>query len=282
MPVRPRFIFHGDAAAFGGRIVRPDDLILESSASSSLPVTGGRSASTSRTVRFGKYVKIGAASTFVEGLFDDVDSEVSMTHGRIHPARLTTTTIVRAEVRDLTVGIEPQFTVKQVRGSLAAKSPRAGGEPAIRLEEDAAFEGMAIGRFRLHVEINRTLFQKYDTRAKLLTAADDARFVREHGDCLFLGAGAPVRPGAPFGASLAGGTAIHGTIVRSIRWEGPAFAGARIDRNTITVPELGTIYLGEIIITGRSRRLTMIRMELGSHVGGSVAFVDVQDNGSWS
>ena len=28
--MRPRFIFHGHAAAFGGRIVRPKDIVLES------------------------------------------------------------------------------------------------------------------------------------------------------------------------------------------------------------------------------------------------------------
>jgi hypothetical protein len=38
MEIRRRFIFRGNAAAIGGRIVRPTDLILDSIATSSLTV----------------------------------------------------------------------------------------------------------------------------------------------------------------------------------------------------------------------------------------------------
>ena len=43
MDLRRRFIFRGNAVALGGRIVRPQDLMIESSVASSLTVVGGRS-----------------------------------------------------------------------------------------------------------------------------------------------------------------------------------------------------------------------------------------------
>ena len=42
MDLRRRFIFHGNAAAIGGRIVRPADVMIDSPVSSSLTVVGGR------------------------------------------------------------------------------------------------------------------------------------------------------------------------------------------------------------------------------------------------
>ena len=38
-----RYVFHSHAAAFGGRIVRPKDIVLEAGGASALLVTGGRS-----------------------------------------------------------------------------------------------------------------------------------------------------------------------------------------------------------------------------------------------
>jgi hypothetical protein len=38
--IKRRFVFHGNAAPFGGRLVRPADIVLESNGGSSLPVTG--------------------------------------------------------------------------------------------------------------------------------------------------------------------------------------------------------------------------------------------------
>ena len=67
MEARRRFVFRGNAAAFGGRIYRPVDVVIEAAGASCLPVTGGRSRSQMRTVAFGDVIKIGSASTFAEG-----------------------------------------------------------------------------------------------------------------------------------------------------------------------------------------------------------------------
>jgi hypothetical protein len=74
----------------------------------------------------------------------------------------------------------------------------------------------------------------------------------------------------------------YATIVRSIKWAGDPYPGATIEQHVVTVPDFGKIFFGEILITDQSRRLTMVRLELGSPIGGVVACGEVETNGSWS
>ena len=79
MELRRRFVFRGNAAAIGGRIVRPTDLILDSIATSSLTVVGGRSRERAGPAKFGDWISFGEANTFAEGLFDDVQRQIDFT-----------------------------------------------------------------------------------------------------------------------------------------------------------------------------------------------------------
>ena len=74
----------------------------------------------------------------------------------------------------------------------------------------------------------------------------------------------------------------YATVVRSIKWTGNPYPGATIDQHVVTVPDFGKIFFGEILITDLSRRLTMLRLELGSPIGGSLCCAEVETNGSWS
>jgi hypothetical protein len=282
MELTRRFIFRGNASAFGGRIVRPEDVVLASGGASSLTVAGGRSTSAARDVRFGDYVRLRSASTFAEGLFDDTKKAVALSHGKLFEDALTATTVVRAEVRDLVVGVKPQLKVKTIRAALTASSPAASYEPAIRLDEGTAIEGVSISGHKLAVEIERIVFQRYDTRAKLLTAADDPKFVKENGRFLYMSTPTASGQAPARGRLVRESGYILGTIVKRIAWEGTPFPGATIDENSVVVPDFGTIFFGEILINAQARRLTMMRLQLGSPVGGSGVFVEVDTNGSWS
>jgi len=46
------------------------------------------------------------------------------------------------------------------------------------------------------------------------------------------------------------------------------------------VPDFGKIYFGEMFIKGDSRRLTMVRFQLGSPDGGEVAAAEGETNPS--
>jgi len=50
----------------------------------------------------------------------------------------------------------------------------------------------------------------------------------------------------------------------------------------VTIPGFGTVYFGEITLAPQMRRLTMVRVNLGSPIGGDFASGDVMDNGSIS
>jgi hypothetical protein len=282
MDIKRRFVFQGNAAAYGGRLVRPADIVIEARGGSSLPVTGGRCRSDLQPVQFGNFIRVGTASTFAEGLFDDLKQAVEASYGRVRPDTLTATTTVNAEVHDIVVGAKPRLTVKRLRGALVSKTPSASGETAIRVPDDNAVEGVDIDGHALIVELATSAFQQHDTYSRLRSAADDPGFEREFGDCLLIRSVYDGQPAPPSGRLVEGGAGIYATIVKSIRWAGEPYPGATIDHHLVTVPNFARIFFGEILITRYSRRLTMLRLELGSPDGGDVAFAEPQDNGSWS
>jgi len=149
MELRRRFIFRGNAAAIGGRIVRPTDVVIDSSTASSLTVAGGRSRSKAGATRFGEFVSFGAASTSAEGLFDDVKQQIELSFGRVAEDALTMSTDVHTDVTSLSVGDKPKLTIKHLHAALNSKSPAASGEPAIAVGNETTIEGAAIDGFGL-------------------------------------------------------------------------------------------------------------------------------------
>ena len=282
MKLKPRFIFHANSAAMGGRIGKPKDILIESGAASSLSVAGGRSTSKAAKGSVGDVIRFGSVSTFAEGLFDDPAKWIETLCGDLSADTLTTTTKVSAEVRDLAVDAKAAFTAKRIRGGFISKSARAGGEPTIALDEDTVIEGAAIGGFKLVVQINSKLFQQYDTLSKLRTAADDPKFVKRNGASLFMTAAVPGRTTAsPAGRFVESGGRIYGTIVKSIEWADKPYPGALIDGHVITIPDCGDIYFGEIFISALCRRLMMLRLEFCCPQPMMLMMSDTEDNGSW-
>ena len=97
---------------------------------------------------------------------------------------LTATTTVNADVVGLAIGRKPRLTVGHLHASLTARSPL--GEPAIQIGKDTVVEKVAVNGHNLIIELDLTPFQRCDTHAKLLAAADDPAFVRESGGALFM------------------------------------------------------------------------------------------------
>jgi hypothetical protein len=277
-----RFIFRGNAAAISGRIVRPNDVLIDSGVASSLTVAGGLSTARAPAKRFGDWVGFGAAETSAEGIFDDLKQHIERSYHRVREDALTTSTRVHAEVTSLVIEGTPRLTVRRLHAALTSTSPLGSGEPAIAVGNETAIDGVEIGGYGLIVELLVPLFQKYNTRSKLLAAADDPHFVKESGDCLFMKASFGGAPAPPQGRLLHSCGTTYATIVKSIRWAGEPYPGATIDHNLVTVPDFGQMFFGELLVTDLSRRLTLLRLQLGSPVGGSVAVPEVESNGTWS
>jgi hypothetical protein len=278
MDIERRFVFRGSATPAGGRIIRPKELVIETMGASSLAVTGGRSRGELGRTRFGEFASLRSAETLAEGLFDDRQQVRELTHGRVREDSLSSTTKVRSEVRALVVGSKPALRVDHLRAALIARSPDRSGEPSIKTSE-LRISGVDIGGHALIVELDTELFERYDTRSKLIAAADRPGFLRQKGGPLLMSADTRRQTDASF-LMQAEGT-IYASVVREIRWKGKPYPGATIDHHLVVVPNFGRIYFGEIFISVFSRRLTMLRLQLGSPVGGFVAFSEAESNGSW-
>jgi hypothetical protein len=290
MDFKRRFLFHGNAAAIGGRIVRrnshtPIDLVIESTCESSLMPVGGRSRSKVPGRNYAGLVSFGSASTLAEGLFDNHRKAVQASYGRLPEDSLVATTRVSAEIHDVVVGTGPTLEVKLLRATLHSQSPLGSGQPSIKpvdARRQTAIEGVFIDGHELLVELSLPMFKQCDTQAKLLTAVDNPKFVKQHGHCLFMRSGVDRRTPPPSGRLVTSHQRIHGTIVGKLRWRGKPFPGAQIDHNSVKIPRFGRIYFGEMLISDRARRLTMMRVKLGSPIGGDVAFASTEPNGDWS
>jgi hypothetical protein len=86
----------------------------------------------------------------------------------------------------------------------------------------------------------------------------------------------------PYGSLVRSHNLIHSTLVNKLRWKGKAFPGALIDHHSVKIPRFGRIYFGELLLADRSRRLTMMRVKLGSPIGGQIVMADADPNGGWS
>lgn len=279
MEFKRRFMFHGDAVAIGGRIVRPVNLVLDPKCASALPVTGGRTSAKIKGKRFGKYIRFGSASTSAEGSLKSTKQAVAVSRGRFERERASTSTSVRAEITKLVVGNKPKLSVKRIVAVLGAQSAPVGQETSVKVHSDSSIEGVSIEGHGLVIKLRHSLFQRCDTCAKLLaeTAAPTPKVAKDHACHLI--ARSSAQPAVDVAPEY---IAMHGTIVKSIRWADKPYPGATIDGHVVTVPEFGQIFFGEVAVAKMSRRLTMMRLELGSPVGGDAAFGDVQDNGTWS
>jgi hypothetical protein len=281
MELRRRYVFRGNAAAFGGRIVRPEDVVLEMPGASSLPVVGGRSVSKIPKTRFKDFVAFDSATTLAEGLFDDLRGVVALSNHTVREDSLKATTRVHAELKKLVVGRKRRLQAERLSAELRSQSPTGSGQPRI-VVGDVAVEGVKIDGFELKVELEQGVFQKYDTHAKLLVAADEADFARKYGHHLFMNTDFEGRLAPPAGRLVPTSDTIYATIVKKISWRGEPNPAARIEHHSVVVKDFGTIFFGELFITSASRRLTMVRLELGSDEGGSAGGPEVDMNGSWS
>jgi hypothetical protein len=301
MELTRRFVFHGHAAALGGRIVRRGEgrgaRVVKDGfidvPGSSLTVAGGRStASIASDILKGdaaEVVKFDGARTFAEGVFDDLKAHYELTLGKRQVDELTTTTRVSATVEGLKVGTAIRLSVDRFHAGLIARSSAASGETPVEVDPESSLDNVRVidargQSYSLVIELDKTPFSQYSTYSSLMTAANDSKFVRKYGQMLFMhdrieGHAAP----PPAGRLLRSDAGqVYGTIVKQIRWKGRPFPGSAITRNIVRIPGWGRAYFGEVLLNHGSRRLTMIRGQLGSLDGGDFGGGDVQDGGTWS
>jgi hypothetical protein len=208
---------------------------------------------------------------------------------------------VEARLHDLRVDAEADpakqtprriFQVKKLEVHM--QTTTSGSAQHIR-SLSATFEGLtlstvskeALGSVELKVATAPQIFSENETKAKLIERyAKDADFRKKYECCFhplgdgkkgFIGnlVGKHEIPNADRGPIVA-------TFVTGLEWTGGvAPDGVELLNNRLTIPGLGRIYFGEIIISDHYQRASLLRFELGSNVGGETTCCEASSNGNW-
>ena len=266
-----RHVFHGCASGVSAHIRRPQKHLLPVQGSSSLPVTGGLSESQVGATHLEKYISFETVTTSASGDYVDAEAGVATTRGEVDFDAVPTETKVTADVRGLVV--LGRVHVGRASMGLISRSAAAGEQPAIRLEGNR-LEGVRIDDSPLKITIAEDFYQEHDTQAKL-AKRHSVGFAKKHTGLLL-----PLdEDGDPIAKLPEADGKLKCTIVQEISWEGAPHPTATIHGHVVRVPNFGRIYFGEMFITGDSRRLTMVRFQLGSDDGGEVTVAEGENNG---
>jgi hypothetical protein len=266
-----RHVFHGHASGVAAHIRRPTDAVLTVRSSCALPVTGGRCENKVPATKLGKWVSFKSASTSAHGDYVKASEGVATTRGKLPFHKAATETRISARVRGLDILGRVQITDASL--GLISRSARGKSQPPIRLEGNR-IEGVRIDGARLKVTLAEDFYCKHDTKDKLRAAHEKG--LPEHHACMFL----PHKEGLEEISEFpeAGGI-VKCTIVKKLEWVGKPAEKAKIYGHVIELEDFGKIYFGEMFITDKARRLTMVRVQLGSPVGGELIVADGETNG---
>ena len=127
---------------------------------------------------------------------------------------------------------------------------------------------------RLKITLAEGFYQECDTQAKLKKKHAKG-LAPQHARLLL----PLVEDGDPLTTFPEANGVVKCTIVQEISWDGAPHPTATIHGHVVRVPNFGKIYFGEMFITGDSRRLTMVRFQLGSDDGGEVTVAEGENNG---
>ena len=168
-------------------------------------------------------------------------------------------TEVHSRTEDLHILEKLHFRLVEVHLS----SCKAAGAPPVIRTTGAQIEGMRLNDVEVTVILDPNMLTYCGSKQQLATfcsSADGPEICEHDGNYL-------------------------STLVRDIRLSGPPDEVAKIPKpvgNRIYWPGFGRIYLGEVLVGERERRVTMVRLAMGSDAGGSGAIGDAGTNGSTS
>jgi hypothetical protein len=262
------FYYHADAAPIGGHFTKPKESILHSHGSTSLAQAGGHiSASHEKYVHADKLVSFDKAYSEIEG-------KVSKTG--------SWTTLVTSVIEGLNV----QDIVKADRiiATLAVEHPSHGGHPRASVV-GSKFENLIIDDVEINAVLGKNVIPtqkkgKFPDRALM----EDDAFL---GRALRQGKRVTDAKGAadwmiPRYGWVQSKTArkrkgyVQCSLVDKLQGAKPGSSFGHI----VHVPDFGNIFLGEFMTSHHAFRLTMIRLEMGCGIHGTVSGGTGDSNGS--
>ncbi|MBZ5726331.1 MAG: hypothetical protein LAP87_15195 [Acidobacteriia bacterium] len=241
-----RYLFQAHAIAASGHFTNPFEDLIPAQAATALPVEGGYGSARSEGFRYKEIFSFGTAYSEVVGTVNHKDGAREV---------LAITAIERVNILDA-------VTCDRVVARVASRYPADGSEPAI-VPTGSRLEGLRVGDLVFNqLDFAMDVFSEYDTWSKLMGALGDGR-ARERLAPLMLprpdGTPIPLPTGDPYPAMMGF------SIVRGLGKAGEQ----RHLPFRVAVPHFGTVHLGDFFAFPTRRQVLMIRVELGSPVGGS-------------
>jgi hypothetical protein len=272
------FLYHAHGLALGGTITQPFKAEIESHAATSLPIVGGFASAKTENYRLRDIVSYRSAQTYVSGIQTD--------DGRHTVASCT---IEGLNILDV-------ITADAIVGRLSSKHSETGQPEIITL--GSSFVNLKIAGKPVDVDLDNDLFIAHPTYDKLVSHLDPqgkqakaaakakspAKFRYAWGQSNDqppeqLEKGMLIPTGAE--SHLANGI-LHTSLVKQVRPVGSNNSAQELPyAYAIQIPHVGRVYLGELFVSADSKRLTMLRVELGSPVVASMAVAAPVGGGNW-
>jgi len=274
--IERRYLFHAEALGLAAHIRRPKDYFIDSVASSTLAITGGRADGRAGAGEAG-IISYQSALTHVCGDYVTPEQAVNFTHGNWGDNNLHARTTVRASVSGFKIDVTQEkwdfdlfgrsnrtLSIDQLDATLGSTSDRENPNEYRTL--DASVNGVVVDGRPLSVHIDTTLFTENCTKEQLDRALSDSACRERAGNQIIY---------TTRDLTMA-------TVVMNLNWEDGVPPHTQIDRNKLTIEGIGSIYFGELVIQEGFRRLTLLRLQLGSQNGGEGTVVQADSNGQTS
>ncbi len=269
-----RFHFQGHAIGAGGNLVKPHCENIEIQASSALPEIGGYGAARSTAFRHRDILHFDLANSEVTGAR-------TAEEGETQAYRTTARSIVEH------LNILNTVTARRVVANLVSTHEGdEGGGPSIKLV-GTHFEDLRIDGVPVEVDLAVDLLDQHHTHELAQNAyKKDKKFRKFFDDTTLKGnlQEAPDRVRQWFHKPAANRADMPHTngfttlsLVRGVKTKSRKL---KCWGNVIYIEGFGTIHLAELHISKSTRRLTMIRVNLGSPVVGDLTVCTVDDGGS--
>jgi hypothetical protein len=272
-----RFLYHAHGSAIGGSITQPFKADIASSSATSLPIIGGFASAKEGAYQLKDVISYQSAHTYVSGIQTGDGAYNS---------------VVTCVVEGL--NILHVITADAIIGRVSSNHVD-GQQPEI-IPMGSSFENLKIAGQPLQVDLNHDLFTQNPTHSALLSHyesgskankgknAPKARYdwgLSSEKVPPALAKGMLMEPGADWSKSKSNGV-LHTSLIKQVRPVGTGNSAEELPyAYAIHIPHVGNLYLGELFSSADTKRLTMLRVELGSPFAGVVAAAEPVTNGSW-
>jgi hypothetical protein len=250
-PAHNTFLYHAHGHALSGRITRPVEHLIEVQAGTSLPTIGGHGSSSVSNFRFQDFVTFSNAYTNVSGSRNERDGSFTT---------LVTSTVDNLNILDV-------VTADRVVARMSSERGPDDDESHV-LILGSKFQNLRIAGCLVDVDLNHELFQRMDTFQSFKKEFKSNSEFRKMAEDPFQTGKSQKLPD-PDGVFIC-------SLVKDAKTTCP---GAKRTGHGIDVPQFGKVFVAEVHLEHHKRTLTMLRLELGSPVGGQIVVAQIQGNG---